>query len=325
MPAKAASHSPERSSKKRKPHPFRRAVLGGMAIALPPLLTIVIFLWVWGTVDSYILTPIETVTRNSIVYWGYSGKTESYDLKQGEILPEQTRFKEVNYRHVGDDNQYIPKAIYDKVKASLDGEAMPNSPRQIYSQYVRLTHLRRQYVIPLFLCVFILLMYALGKFMAAGAGRFFVGLIERVINALPLIRNVYSSVKQVTDFMLTERDLEYTRVVAIEYPRKGIWSIGFVTGEGMIEIKLAANESVLSVLVPTSPMPVTGYTVVMKRSEVLDLDLTIDQALQYIVSCGVVVSPHQIPSQENFDRIRQASADPKHPVDQQKSLAGPDA
>ncbi len=100
--------------------------------------------------------------------------------------------------------------------------------------------------------------------------------------------------KQVTDFMLSEGDIEYTRVVAVEYPRRGMWSLAFVTGEGLLDIRSAANEPVVTVLIPTSPAPFTGFTVTVKKSEVVDLNITIDQAFQFIVSCGVVVPPQQL-------------------------------
>jgi uncharacterized membrane protein len=104
---------------------------------------------------------------------------------------------------------------------------------------------------------------------------------------------VYSSVKQVTDFVFNERRIGFNRVVAVEYPRQGIWAVAFVTGEGMLDVRAAANEPVLSVLIPTSPIPGTGFTVVVRKSEVLDLNMTVDQAIQYLVSCGVVIPPQQ--------------------------------
>jgi uncharacterized membrane protein len=88
--------------------------------------------------------------------------------------------------------------------------------------------------------------------------------------------------------------LQFTRVVAVEYPARGIWSLAFVTGEGIPAIEGVVGEAVLSVLIPTSPMPVTGYTSLVPKREVIDLDLTVDQAVQYIVSCGVVVPEHQL-------------------------------
>jgi uncharacterized membrane protein len=82
-------------------------------------------------------------------------------------------------------------------------------------------------------------------------------------------------------------------VVAIEYPRKGLWSVGFVTGESMMALESAASEPVLSVLMPTSPMPATGFTITIRQSETIDLDISLDQAIQFVVSCGVVVPTGQ--------------------------------
>jgi len=148
--------------------------------------------------------------------------------------------------------------------------------------------------------VFVLVLYLLGKFLAIGIGRFFWGLFERGIGSLPLVRNVYSSVKQVTDLMFNEHELEYTRIVAVEFPSKGIWSIGFVTGESLNDIRAAANEPVLAVLIPYSPLPITGATITVRKSETIDLNITVDQAFQFVVSCGVVVPPHQM-----FSRTKQ--------------------
>jgi uncharacterized membrane protein len=82
--------------------------------------------------------------------------------------------------------------------------------------------------------------------------------------------------------------------VAVEWPRKGVWSLGLVTGESMQDIEAAANEPVLSVLVCTSPMPMTGFTVTVRKCETVDLNISIDQAFQFIISCGVVVPAQQV-------------------------------
>jgi uncharacterized membrane protein len=171
---------------------------------------------------------------------------------------------------------------------------LPQTAKGVYQRYVELKYLQPYKVLPAFLAIFILILYLLGKFMAARIGRLLVDTFERGVHQLPLVRSVYSSVKQVSDFLFTFREIEYTRVIAVEYPRMGIWSLGFVTGESMDDIEAAANEPVLSVLMPTSPMAVTGYTINVKKSEVLDLNITVDQACQFIISCGVVCPPRQL-------------------------------
>jgi uncharacterized membrane protein len=154
-------------------------------------------------------------------------------------------------------------------------------------------------VVPIFLLVFLTLVYFLGRLFAVGFGRWFVVTFDAAILRIPIINKVYGSVKQVTDFAFNERQIEFNRVVAVQYPRQGIWSIGFVTGNGIPEISAAVGEQMLCVLMPTSPMPMTGFTITVKRSDVIDLKMTIDEAIQYVVSCGVV-TPKE-PSQRLLD------------------------
>ncbi len=257
-------------------HPIRRAVLRGLGILMPPLLTIVLFIWAWNLIEHYVLVPVEDVAGHVIVW--YESETlpaPPDDLAGGEYEGgELVSFK-------------LDRRVYTK---SSDGEWVG----YLNQEQVKREYLQRWRVLPLFLVVFFSIVYILGRFVAAGIGKFLVGMAESLILRLPIISNVYSAVKQVTDFVFSEREIEFNRVVAVEYPRKGIWSVGFVTGESMLDIAAAANEPVLSVLMPTSPMPVTGFTITVRKSEAVDLNITIDQAIQFIVSCGVVIPPQQI-------------------------------
>jgi uncharacterized membrane protein len=240
-------------------------------------------------VQQYVLQPVTAGIREALL-WQIADIR--HDVKLSEPGQQSVMIDGVRYQRLPN-NAFVPATVYDKVLKEQDQQAAPESGRAVYRRYIDLTYLRPYYVVPAFLCVFVLLLYLLGKFMAAGIGRFFWNLFEQGIHRLPLVRNVYSSVKQVSDFLFSETNIEYTRVVAVEYPRKGIWSLGFVTGESLADIRGAANEPVLSVLVCTSPMPMTGFTVTVRRSETVDLNITIDQAFQFIVSCGVVVPPQQ--------------------------------
>jgi uncharacterized membrane protein len=277
---------------KRPLDPFRRAVVRGLAILLPPLLTIAIFLWVGNTVRTYLLEPMEVHARRVLVNYVADIRTgseiDAVPNAKGIVAVGDIKYKEI------DQGRFVPLAVYNEVNENLGTEPMPATAKGVYTRYYNQTLLQPQVVIPVFLCLFILALYLLGKFLAAGVGRFFWNQLERVIHRVPLVRNVYSSVKQVTDFLFTDPDLEYTRVVAVEYPRKGIWTVAFVTGEGMNDVRTAAGEPILSVLIPTSPMPFTGFTVTVKKSETVDLDITVDQAFQFVISCGVVVPPHQL-------------------------------
>src|SRR5262249_42664815 len=150
------------------------------------------------------------------------------------------------------------------------------SGKAVYARWVEIRYLKPWVVVPVFVVFFILAMYLLGRFLAAGIGRVFWNLLERGIQQLPLVSNVYTSVKQVTDFMFSEGDVQSTRIVAVEYPRPGIWSIGFVTGEPLVDIQKHVGEPMVSVFIPCSPMPMTGYTAMVLKRLTVDLDITFD-------------------------------------------------
>jgi uncharacterized membrane protein len=279
--------------------PFRRAVVRGVGVILPPLLTIVIFVWVGSTVNTYVMQPVKNVTRKVLV-WSIDDHVKTFPGVPPNVYlatKDQNQYHRLPPQADGRTNPlWVPESVYELVTdpENLAGRKIPTTRKGILERYVDLRYLTPQIVIPVFTCIFILAMYLLGKFLAARFGGMAVAGLDKGIERLPLIRNVYGSVKQITDFVFSGANVEYTRVVAVEYPRKGIWSLGLVTGESMLDIATAANEPVLSVLIPTSPAPFTGYTVTIKKSEAIDLDITIDQAVQFIVSCGVVIPPQQL-------------------------------
>lgn len=286
--------------------PFRQAVLRGLGVVLPPLLTVVIFLWVAGTIQQYALEPVTIGARNVMaLYWASQDAKKLADPaveKQIEEIAALTGAKPSSLSLPSGEEYdlspaglYLPREVLQTVKADNPaGVVLSANPHSIYERYAELRYLTPRRVVPLFLCVFVLLLYLLGKFLAAGMGRVMWNLLERGVYRLPLVRNVYDSVKQVTDFMFDDREIEYTRVVAVEYPRKGVWSLGFVTGESLADIRSATGEPMLSMMIPSSPMSVTGYTVTVPKSETIDLNLTMDEALQFVISCGVVVPAHQV-------------------------------
>jgi uncharacterized membrane protein len=268
------------------PAPFRRAVLRGLAVLCPPLLTILVIVWTINTTRSYFLEPVTHWTREGIVWCVADirqdlGKAATVDIR-GETF------------HRLENGEFIPESVYELVQHQ-PGKPLPVTGNDYYCRYVDLTYLRPYLAVPFFLAVFTLLLYFLGKFMAAGIGRLFVAMIDRSVSRVPVVRSVYSSIKQVSDFLFSEHELKFTRVVAVEYPNKGIWTMGFVTNENFKEVEEVTGEPVLVVLLPYSPIPHTGCTIVVRRSACIDLNVTFDQACQFIISCGVVVPHHRLP------------------------------
>ncbi len=279
-----AVNRPTKESPAERSHPFRSAVLRGMGALAPPLLTVLIFLWIINTTRVYFLEPVTYYVREALVLM-LADVRDDATVKQGQAEGEV-------YQQL-DNGTYVPKHVYRRVKDSLDGQPMPQTGRDIYRQYIDLTWLRPWISVPFFLAVFVLLLYLLGKFMAAGLGAVFVNLFDQGMRRLPFVRSVYTSVKQVSDLFFTRPEIEFSRIVAVEFPRKGTWTIGFVTGEGILQVHKATGEPLVTVLVPYSPIPHTGQVIVVKKSECIDLNMTIDQAFQFIFSCGVVVPPHE--------------------------------
>jgi uncharacterized membrane protein len=271
--------------------PFRTAVLRGLTVVAPPLLTLVILLWIVRTLDYYILSPVVAGSRDVISRAVADVRTQ---LPADAVKTDDPTVSDVAgtpYKRLAS-GQYVPLSVYETVvKQSPDDP--PTDGLEAYGRWVEAKYLRPWIVVPVFIVVFGSLMWVLGILFAAGLGRAFYGWIEQVIGRLPVVRAVYRSTKQVTNYVFSEKELEVTRVVAVEYPCRGIWSLAFVTNEGMIDVEAIAKEPMLTILVPTSPMPFSGYTMLVPKSEVLDVDLTVEQAIEYMVSCGVVLPPQQ--------------------------------
>jgi uncharacterized membrane protein len=279
--------------------PFRKALLRGLAVVLPPLLTVLVFLWAWTMIDTYILTPCEQVAGRLIV-WAIrdvkSGVPDGAVVYRSEPGAAITAFEynSQKYVPVGRTDKWIPESVEAIVDANLPNHLPAPATASVYYEYfVRLQYLRRERTVPLFLAMFLLALYVTGKLMAARVGRYLQRIAEGAVDRMPVVRDVYSATKQITETVFSEHDMPFLRVVAVEYPRKGIWQIAFVTGEGFKDLYEAAGEPVVSLLVSHSPIPATGFTCTALKRDTIELNITVDQAMQYIVSCGVVVPAHQ--------------------------------
>ncbi len=121
-------------------------------------------------------------------------------------------------------------------------------------------------------------------------GKRLLGWGDAVVRRIPVVRSIYSSVKQVSDTLFSENGNAFRTAVLIQWPRDGLWTIAFVTGSpsGEVQAHLGVDDY-LGVYVPTTPNPTGGYFVMLKRSDCVELRMSVDDALKYIVSMGVVV------------------------------------
>ncbi len=136
----------------------------------------------------------------------------------------------------------------------------------------------------------VLLIYVIGVFVGNLLGRTAWRLAEVGVMKVPLVRAIYPAVKQITDFLLSERTAQFqgSAVVAVEPHEKGIWSIGLVTGQGLTSLSSATGQEMITVFVPSSPTAFSGYVLVVPRASVVELPLKVEEAMRLLVSGGVI-------------------------------------
>ena len=115
-----------------------------------------------------------------------------------------------------------------------------------------------------------------------------VQLWHEVLNRIPVVNSIYSSVKQISDTVFSSSGQAFRKALLVQWPHPGMWTIAFLTGTPGGDVATLLPPDCLSVYVPTTPNPTGGYFVIVQRSQVIELDMTVDQALKYIISMGVV-------------------------------------
>ena len=139
----------------------------------------------------------------------------------------------------------------------------------------------------------IVLFFITGLVTANYLGQRLVSFWELLLGRIPIVRSIYSSVKQVSDTLFSDSGNAFRKALLVQYPREGSWTIAFQTGIPAKEVGVMFTEPMVSVYVPTTPNPTSGFFLMMRESDVKPLDMSVDEALKYVVSMGVV-SPDQL-------------------------------
>ncbi|MFI4963520.1 MAG: DUF502 domain-containing protein [Legionellales bacterium] len=111
---------------------------------------------------------------------------------------------------------------------------------------------------------------------------------ESLLSRIPLVRSIYNAVKQVIGAVLATNSGAFRKVLLIEYPRKGLWSLAFQTGTGNSEVNEKAKAEMISVFIPTTPNPTSGFLMMVPKEDVIELDMSVDAALKFTISLGVM-------------------------------------
>ncbi len=259
-------------SEQKRSRPFLR----GLAVLLPSVLTLWLLVKAYQFIDSAIAEPINRGIRAAFIEIASVAKPLA---NQFGIMPSKEAIEQAA------ETQFVSMSQTDEVALIT---------HQLLTENVNTWWAEHPYMNFLGLIVAAIIVYVCGRLVGGFLGRSLYKKLEQVMSSIPVISKVYPYVKQLVDFLISDSDKpKFSRVVAVEYPRKGIWSVGFLTGESMNSLKSKLPDSV-TVFVPSSPTPFTGYTITIPRSELIDLPITVEEAIRFAVSGGVLKPEHQL-------------------------------
>ena len=144
------------------------------------------------------------------------------------------------------------------------------------------------------LVVLVLALILVGMFAAGFLGKFFLRLGEWIVYKVPLISSIYSVLKQIFETFFSTKTQAFSKVVMLEYPRKGIWILGFVSSELRGEVKEKFAEEMLNVFIPTTPNPTSGFLIFVPKKDTIDLDMKVEEGIKFVISGGLV-EPENLP------------------------------
>jgi len=177
----------------------------------------------------------------------------------------------------------------------------------------------------------------IGALTAGFLGRFFIKLSERLLNRMPVIRSIYNATKQILETVLANQSNAFREAVLVEYPRRGMWAVAFITGRTEGEIQNLTEEECINVFVPTTPNPTSGFLLFVPKADLVHLDMSVEEAIKLVISGGIVTPPDRRPKSlqkkavtsarvyEDLDMLREGKNVPvvlasKRPGDVQEEL-----
>jgi len=300
------------SKSKAKSHPMQAFFLRGLIALLPIVFTLTILVGAYRFVNQYVTGPV-----NRVIYWslehngagwraldamGIAPLSEEFVAKD---LPRgfEDRMRERNITRLSPEfdatlQEYRRENLHflrDLEKLAIDSEDLHTRVAQRVPPFVGLV-------------VSLLLVLTLGSLAGGYVGRSVLRRTERAMHLIPVVRSIYPYTKQLVDFFLAERHHDFDTVVAVPYPTKGLTSIGFVTSAGLKTLREQRGQNLVSVFIPSSPMPMTGYTIFLPAEELTPLPITVDEALRTLVSGGVLIPPHEDTGITGSEAMNQSDA-----------------
>ncbi len=274
---------------------------------LPTVLTIWLLLTAFGFVDQRIGQPINAGLRELVIRFTEYPPAEEADFLEsfGGLSPVQVdefeSFALVRASKFGFDRvDSLPDSVLREERLqwmrSREDTVLLARRRSFKKRWNQYTIGSWPILNVIGMLLAIVLVYIVGAFLSRSIGHRLWRAGEDTIQRVPLVGRVYPAFKQITDFVFggdSEEKNQFNRVVAVQYPRKGLWSVGMVTGNTMRTIQDHTGQPCLTVFIPSSPTPFTGYVITVPVADTVDLPITVEDALKFAVSGGVVVPPQQ--------------------------------
>jgi len=262
---------------------FRTFFLKGLAILLPSLVTLALLLWAYNFLRTNIAEPINGAVRQGVlVVTPYFFDDMAIEAQPDWFVVTEAEMVE----RAGGPDRFagLDQARRDVLRARSRGEA--------FADYWR----ERWWLQGIGFVVAIVAVYLAGVLVGNYLGRRVYVRFEGWLVRVPVIKQVYPNVKQIVQFLIGDEESKMPttgKVVLVEYPRRGIWTVGLMTGGTLSSIESAAGKPSVTVFIPSSPTPFTGYTINLPADEVRELDITFDEAIRFVVSGGVLVPPRE--------------------------------
>jgi uncharacterized membrane protein len=141
------------------------------------------------------------------------------------------------------------------------------------------------------LLVSVVVLIMIGAFTAGLLGRWVIGVFDRLMARMPVARNLHSALKQILETVLAQKSNAFRQVVLVEYPRRGIWAIGFITGDTVGEVQNLTEDEMVNVFLPTTPNPTSGFLLFLPRNALYRLNMSVEEGIKMVVSGGIVTPP----------------------------------
>jgi len=147
------------------------------------------------------------------------------------------------------------------------------------------------------LIVLVVFITLVGALTAGFLGRMVLRFYENMLNRMPVIRSVYGATKQILETVLQRQSSAFRQPVLVEYPRRGMWAIGFITGRTEGEVQNLIADELINVFLPTTPNPTSGFLLFVPREDIVKLDMSVEEAIKMVISAGIVTPPDRRPKQ----------------------------